>query len=787
MTAKESGHLSAALRLTALIGLLVGVFVSPGSPVLAQSQEPTTQVPGASPAILSDQVPQVTIDEIRIEGNLRIEEATVRSYLNFTVGDTIDQGAINSSLRALFESALFTDVQIIRQGRAIVVIVTENPIVNRVSFEGNESIGDELLEAETQLRPREVYTRAKVQSDAQRMLGLYGRNGYFAAAVTPQLIDLEQNRVDVVFEIDEGERTVISRIQFIGNRAFSDSTLRGEITSRQWAWWRLLSSADTYDPDRLALDIRALQEFYAREGYPDVQLVTSSVMLSPQHDEFFLTFTLDEGERYRFGEITLTTNLVLLDPESLRQFVTTVEGDWYNAEEIEQSVLNLTEELESSGRYPFFEIEPQVQQDNQKLAIVLNYSIREAERQFIERIELTGNLRTLDEVIRRELSFAEGDPFSAAKLQRSRRRLSNLGFFGSVEIESVEGSTSDQRIIRIQVSERSTGSLTFGAGYSTVSGGVLNFSLTEHNLLGWGQSVSLEAELSQNDRQYEFGFTEPYLFGRQLGGGLDIFRTEQNRENISGYREENNGFGLRLGYFLLPDLRHRLFYRFTQQTVLASQASSALIREQGGVNLVSLIGQELLYDQRDNRFFPTKGYYIRAGSEIAGVGGDTRFARLRLGVGVYYPLGQGWVLSLVASVGIIQGLGQRVGIGDRFFLGGNTLRGFDIDGVGPRDPTSGSILGGNQTARASVGLSFPLPILPPESGLSWHLFTDFGTLAMVEHSVSVPDSHVLRASSGIGISWSTPVGPLRFDYGIPWRRQLSDRIERFRISIGARF
>lgn len=757
----------------------------------ALSPGPSAQtLPGrdiaTSPPVSFNPVGDV-ITDIRVEGVQRIEPATVRSYLKVAPGDRFDRLRLNDSLKALFETGLFADVVFRRDGSVLVVSVVENPIINRINFEGNQYLDDDALEREIELRPRVVFTRTRAQNDTQRILDTYRRNGRYAATVEPKIIRLPQNRVDLAFEIKEGSRTGIETIRFVGNENFSDEELRSAILTEESAWYRIFSQSDTYDPDRLSFDKELLRRFYLSKGYADFRVVGEAAELSPQRDSFFITFTVEEGDQYTFGSIDLETTLRNFDPETVRDVVTTVEGETYNADEVQTTVTELSNAV-SDLNYPFVQVTPLVNRDRDALTIGVRYKIDEGERRFVERIEITGNVRTVDEVIRRQLLLAEGDPFNQTRLRLSEQRLRDLGYFETVESRVDDGTQPDLDKVEISVTEQSTGEISFGAGFSTADGPLADFAIRERNLFGRGQDLRIGATLSTRRQEYDLSFTEPYFLDRDLSAGFDIFRTSRNNSSESSFDEENTGLALRGGYPLSEHLRQRVIYRLAHTDINdIDDAASPAIQAEEGSRVISLIGQELLYDQRNSRLNPTEGYVIRFGTEFAGLGGTARFVRGKVEGTQYVPLAEKYILALSARTGTVQGLGQDVSVADRFFLGGNDLRGFGTAGAGPRDLATDDSLGGNQIASATIELAFPLG-LPDEFQLKGHLFTDAGTLAVVDfEDPNIVDDHSLRVSTGIGLSWGSPLGPLRVDLAVPLIKEDYDDTEVFRFGFGTRF
>ena len=728
-----------------------------------------------------------TIEEIRIEGSQRIEPESVRSYMGVTPGDSFDAVKLDRGLKALFDTGLFADVTFRREGDTLVVSIVENPIINRLAFEGNRKIDDETLEAETELRPRIVYTRTKVQNDVKRILDLYRRSGRFAAVVEPKVIQLEQNRVDLVFEIDEGPTTGIKSINFIGNREFSDSSLRGQIVTQESAFWRIFSATDTYDPDRLSFDRELLRRFYLREGYADFRVVSAIAELTPDREGFILTFTVEEGERYTFGKIDVITSLRNLDPNVLRSRVVTEEGETYNADEIEESITVLTEAVGDLG-YAFVDIRPRVDKDVENRIINLTYDIQEGPKVFVERIEIEGNERTLDEVIRREFRLVEGDAFNATKLRRSRQRVQDLGFFRTVTVDTEEGTQDDRSVVRVAVEEQPTGDLTFGAGFSTTVGPVGNVAIRERNLLGRGQDLRLSLTISGDRSEIDLSFTEPYFLDKNLSAGFDAFRVQQDQDE-SSFEETVTGGGVRAGYNLFEDVRQ--VWRYTgkyQEIDDVDNDASLLVQDQEGNRIVSSVSQELIWNRLDSRLNPSDGYAISLTTELAGLGGDAYFSKNNIKAAYYLPVFDDVVFSVTGIGGYMIGLGQDTQVSDRFFIGGPTFRGFEFAGIGPRDADTKDALGGKYYYVGTAEMTFPLG-LPEEFQIKGRLFAEAGALWDLDNDTEaqVDDSSSPRLTLGAGISWNSPLGPFVVDFGFPLIKEDFDEEEIFRFSVGTRF
>ncbi len=732
------------------------------------------------------------IEVIVVQGNQRIEETTVKSYLSVKAGDAFEEDKLDQSLKNLFASSYFDDVSLVREGSRLLVKVVENPIINRIAYEGNARLEESVLETEIQLRPRVVYTRSRVQNAVGRILELYRRNGRYAATVEPKIIRLPENRVDLVFEINEGPLTEVGRIIFIGNEAFSDSDLRDEIQTEESVWYNFITSNDTYDPDRLAFDQELLRRFYLARGYVDFNVRSAIAELTPDGETFVVTFTLDEGEAYNLGEVKIDSRLRDLEPEKLNELLKTKSGAIYNAKEVEDSIVDLTDEIGKLG-YAFVNIDPQLNKQPNEQLIDLTYVVDEGSRVYIERIDVIGNVRTLDEVIRREFRLSEGDAFNTALLRRSRQRIQNLDFFEKIDLRTLPGSAPDKTIIEIEVAEKSTGELSFGAGYSTSDGVLGDVRLTERNFLGTGLSVSSNFTLSQRTQRVDLSVTEPYFLDTNISAGADLFRRETDFQDEGSFDQTTTGGTLRASYPVTEHFRHGLKFTVREDEIEnVDNDASDFIQAEEGDDLSVILGQTLTYDRLDNRLLPTEGYRIRLDQEFAGLGGDTQYVKHELLTSYYYPFTPSWVLNLRARGGYIFGYGgEDVRLFDRFFLGGSSLRGFRFAGLGPRDDAGDDALGGNILATATSELRFPLG-LPEEYRVFGRIFAEGGTLTGIDvpegvDDATLQDSGSLRASAGIGLSWLSPLGPIAVDFSEAFLKEDEDRTELFRISFGTRF
>ncbi len=757
-----------------------------------------------------------SVTGIIVEGNARVEPDTVRAYMQFNAGEQVSDAQIDASVKALFQTGFFSDVRMFRRGSAVVVQVDENPLVNEVTIQGNDELDDKKLKAEVRLKERTIYTRARAQQDVQRIETLYRRTGYFNATVTPRLEQLGQNRVNLIYVVNEGAETGIDSIQFSGNNAFSDSQLSSVITTSESVWWKFFSTTDTYDPDRLNYDKELLRRHYLKNGFADVEIVSADAQLLPGGNNFAVSFIINEGVQYTIGNVAVDTGNTSIDPQALQSAVRESRGDIYDASKVDKTVERMTLEAGKSG-FAFARARPKIERDpaNRQLSIV--YGLDEGPRVYIERIEIIGNVRTLDEVIRRELNIAEGDAYNRILVDRARRRLTGLDFFEKIDIRQEEGSAPDLAIIVVDLVEKSTGTINFSAGYSTTEQAIGSISISERNLLGTGNRASLSTSLSFKRQSVNASYTDPYFLDRDISAGVDVFGSRTDIEDESSFTTQQVGGALRLGTRLDDDNSIFGKYSLTYRDIdVGSQVTaSRAIREAEGTDLISKVGLTYIYSDLDHPSRPTSGFRSKVEVEVAGLGGDVEWGRVDASAYYFMPLlFDGVVLKFEGNAGHIEAFpgGDKVPILDRFFKGGDTLRGFARSGIGPRQRNefNGELdsIGGQTYAIGTVEVTFPLG-LPEAFGLEGSVFSDFGTSfgAPEDSEVQGPGPGgcltpvpattfncdvvgkdvALRAAVGAGVIWQSPFGPLRLDVAYPLVKESFDETELVRFSVGTRF
>ncbi len=745
------------------------------------------------------------IRQIRVSGNKRIAAETVKSYLAFSEGSRYSDAKADEGLKALVATGLFENVNISQAGGVVTVKVVENSVINQVVFEGNKDIKSETLAAEVQLKPRSVFSRARTQSDVQRILDVYRRSGYYAVKVDAQIIQLDNDRVNLIFVIQEGPETKVQSITFIGNKAFSDSQLRSVITTTETNFLSFLKSTDVYDADRLNLDRELLRRYYLKNGYADARVVSAVANLDREGKGFFITFTVEEGELYHVGTVNVESTLASVNPDALRPEVLTNSGDIYNAEQVDKTTEKLTVAVAEQG-YAFGQVRPRIERDPIGRTISVSYVVEQGPRVYIERINIVGNGRTRDYVIRRELRLAEGDAYNRLLADQARGRLQALGFFKSVKLKRETGSAPDRVILTFDLEEQPTGELSLAGGYSSAEGPIAEISYTERNLMGKGQFLRVKVSGSFESGQVDLSFTEPRFLDKNISAGFDLFHKEVDYSDQSGYKDRKTGGALRIGFALTDNVWFQPNYSFVHDQVFDVDAATATqaIQDIEGVANISSAGYSISYDTRNNRRAPNRGVYLALNQTVAGLGGDVNYVRSVAEGRGYYPIYEG--ITLIGRIigGHIAGWdGQQVRLVDDFYKGGETIRGFATSGIGPRvinnDTGEDNAVGGKVFYAGTVEVRFPLPFIPDELGFSGAVFADAGSVwntdAMADNMTcdrtapgeTLCDENVLRSSVGVSLLWNSPVGPLRADFAHVLSKAEFDKEQFFRFGASTAF
>jgi len=745
------------------------------------------------------------VARIDVQGNERIERETILSYLPIQVGDTVDAAKLDLALKTLTRTELFSDVRIELQGDTLVVQVVENPIINQVLFEGNSSIKEDKLKDEVQVRPRGIFTKARVQEDVGRIVELYRRAGRISATVTPKIVNLPQRRVDLIFEINEGPKSGVLAINFLGNKEFSDNDLRDVVATKESIWYKFFSSEDNYDPDRVEYDRELLRKYYRNRGFYDFRVISSIAELSPDQNGFGITYTIDEGAKYKFGKLTVVTDLKKLNPDILRQLLPIKTGQMYEDQKIESATDALTFAAGAAG-FAFVDVRPEYHANPDKHTVDVSFEVKEGPRVYIDRIDIVGNTQTLDYVIRRELAVDEGDAYNRVLVDQSKNRVKALGFFKDIDITNQPGTAPDRTNLLVKVTEQPTGELSASAGYSSVDQLVVDLGFKQSNFRGRGQDVSAQVSIGSLEQQISFSFTEPRFLDRDLHAGFDLYSTRYNFSQYASYDSASTGGGVRLGFPLTVNSSMTTRYTLRYDSVIVAsglctpgdELVSVVLCDERGSYLTSSVGYSVRLDKRNDPVTPTRGYYVDLSQDVAGLGGSVHYVKTEVDGGWYYGFTKDFIFSFVASGGYIDGWnGNGIRIGDRFYRGGDSFLGFQTAGIGPRDTHFQDSLGGKLALIDEFQQTFPT-YLPEQYGIKAALVADVGTLGLLDKSdkfdpltneplTTVRDDLGLRASVGVSVWWKSPLGPLRFDLGYPVVKEPYDKVQAFRFSTSTKF
>jgi outer membrane protein insertion porin family len=743
---------------------------------------------------------------IDVSGNQRIEADSIRVFAGIEPGQPVTPEQINLAVRSLFDTGLFEDVQVMPEAGRLVITVVENPTINEIAFEGNDSIKEEDLSTVVQLRPRLAYSVPAAEADAQRIIQAYQAAGRYAASVTPVIIRLPENRVNLVFEIDEGRVTSVQRISFTGNQTFSDRRLRGVVETNQSNWLSFLFGKATYDADRLEVDKEKLRRFYLENGFIDVRVLSGTAELARDRTGFFLSFTISEGERFNFGQMSVSSAIPGLDAAAFRpELAPVLGGGLYDVSKVD-SVVERMAYLAGQSGYAFVEIRPNVTRNPASHTVDINFELVQGDRVFVERIDITGNTRTVDRVIRRQFHIVEGDAFNAREVRDAEDRIRGLGYFKTAAVSVRPGAAPDQALIQVEVEEQPTGSLSLGGAFSSSEGLSAQISLTERNFLGRGQTLTATVSASSQFANYELGFYEPALFDRDLLAGLNVYYRDRNYDEQS-FNTRTAGTEPRIGFPLSEHGRLTVRYHLSKDSIYdVARDTSRIIQDEAGDLWTSSLGLTYAYDRRDSVVDPTAGFILTLNQDFAGLGGDTTYSKTRATARVYKSFfDDDLVLSAELEGGALYGDAESTRITDRFNTGGDSFRGFARNGLGPRDYCSpdenvctrpqairdvDDALGGNYYSILRLDASFPLG-LPEEYGIYGGVFGDVGSLwGLYQTNGSmgeIDDAMHLRSSVGVSLFVDTPFAPLRFNYAVPLEYEDYDELERFRFAVETRF
>ncbi len=728
------------------------------------------------------------VEAIRVEGAKRIEVDTVKSHLTITAGNALAHDTLRNSIKALYDTGFFKDVSIDQQGSTLVVRVVENPTVNSVTFEGNDAYGVDELEKIVLIKPQSVYNRGTTERDLSALRQLFRMKGFFQAKIDMIVKPMDQNLVDVVFHVEEGEKSRVEKVRIIGNKALSEKKLTKKMMIQSTGLLSWFTDDDSYDRDKLQFDQAQLRNIYLDEGYARVQVDSSVAEMTPDRRAFIVTHAVTEGSRYRFGPIKIQGDFNELPNETMLVDLRVKQGDWYSRHALQKSIESLTDQIGDFG-YAFLNIRPQVAIDDDSKTVSIIFDVAKGRRVYVNRIEVVGNTRTRDNVVRREILINEGDRFSSSLVRRSKKNIGDLNFFENVEITTPSAGNPDQVNIRVKVEEKPTGTFTVGAGYSSTDSFIGTASVSQNNFLGRGQRLVLSSALTGKSTNFDFSFTEPYFLDKNLSAGFDLFAREADRQSIAAYTEQSYGGSLRLGFPISEHLRNNVSYNIaaidiqsvgnlTTRTIQAQAAESPYLR--------SMLSNTLVWNDVDNALLPTHGRTHRLTTDYAGLGGDVSFARILVDNQLYHPItdDEEWVAHLRGRFGLVDGLDKDLPIFERYYLGGGqSVRGFKPGGIGPRTLVEDDSYGGVHFEQVNAELFFPIVGLT-EKGIRGLTFVDVGYLGDWNLPVDVRESGGIRVATGIGLHWNSPFGPLRVSFSTPLLKEDYDKTRVFDFSMG---
>jgi len=746
------------------------------------------------------------IKQIQVKGTERTENSTIISYSTLVIGQEYDRAKSDTALKKLYDTGFFSNVSIAFEKGVVIISVEENPIVNLVNFKGNKSLKSESIMPEMSLHPRGYFSKSKLQTDVTRILELYSKMGTFSVTVTPKISKLAQNRVNVLFDIHEGSKVKIEKISFIGNKRFSSNDLRQELVSKEnriFNFFRL----NYYNPDAVEYDKVMLSKFYNSKGYADFRVVSVNADITPTDmKRVYITFVIEEGNRYNFGKIKLDNQISSIKNEDLLKLVKLKSGETFNGNSVEDANSRIIKYLAEKG-YPFIKVDYEYDLNKDKKLVDISYRISKAPKVYIGKINISGNLKTYDHVIRREFRLSEGDPYNGFLVDRSEQRIKNTDYFERVTVTPVRTNKSDTVDLDVKVQEKSTASVKFSAGYSTTDGPIAMINFSEINWLGRGQQLSFGIQKTAFTTGANFGVSEPNFKGSEVEVGGNVGFSKQKNDTKGGaaelagdhshmpFNEDSYTAGVHMSYDITEYLNHNIAYTITKKKVSSANPRAKIpeiVKAGLGDNISSVIGHTLSYNVADSAIKPTSGYIVSFNQNLAGLGGNTKYISHVLKGAYFYPIMEDFTLKIAGDAGYIHRINNKdsIKIDDNFYLGDFSFRGFDSAGIGPRDKgAQKTALGGVSYYKGSTELMFPFPGVSKDLDLTTSAFMDFGSLWKVDvpKKMNYPksqynDTNSLRVSAGIGFIWITRAGPLRIDFAKALKKEKFDETKMFLFS-----
>lgn len=727
-----------------------------------------------------------TISSIKIVGNTRTERSTILSYAHLKEGDQYSKQKADQSIKSLYSTGFFSKIKINFADKKMTISVIENPIINKVDFSGNKALKTDVLSKELVSKTRSFFSKSKLNNDVNRLLNIYNKSGRFSTKIVPQIATLPQNRVNILFKIKEGKKSTIKKVIFVGNKRFSENVLKSEIMSKEDRIYNIFR-ANYYDEDIVEYDKVLLTKFYHSKGYVDFKVISATADIVSKNNGFYLTYSIEEGDKYDFGNTKINNHISAVNTKEILKLIEFKKGEIFNSNLVDKSTQDIIKYLAVNG-YPFVDVQAGYRIDNKNKLVNINYVISKAQKVYIGRVNIRGNLKTYDNVIRKELKLSEGDPYNSFLITNSEQRLKNLDYFEKVKINVEKTNSADTVDLDVVVEEKSTAAINISAGFSSSDGPLGMLGFTESNLFGQGKKFSMNIQKSASSLSSGLALTQPNFMQSNIAVGFSLQNSSKNHNtsqfgstsDSTPYEIKHTSASVFMNYNITDDLFHSANYSISKDSIgRVDPASATIFIEQTGKNIVSSVGHNLVYNKTDSTVSPTTGYALNFTQMLAGIGGDSQFIKNIMECSYYYPINDDLVLKLAASAGNIKGLGKDIRVSENFHLGDYSLRGFDYSGAGPRDKgTNKDYLGGTTYYTGTVETKFPVPGLAKDSDVSGSIFSDFGSV----WGVDIPNSSSysrssfhndksIRVSAGVGLIWLTKMGPLRIDFAKALKKQ----------------